>query len=236
MLLDRGEMRADVGDKCVRVSIAEKCRDPFQAGATRRQHMRLRVVDHLQAVLKASEKAVVVNQSCGDRRIDAARSGEAPQRLACRPDLQLVHPAAPDQLLGLRKEFDFPDPAAPGLYVVALDSDAPAPFVSVDLALDRMDVLDRRKVEVLSPDKRPQLAQEALPGDTVAGNRARLDQRRAFPILPDTFVIGEGRRDRHRERRGCRVRSKPKIGTEYISVTSVFIQNAYEIARQADKE
>src|SRR6516165_958116 len=74
MLLDRGEMRADVGDKCVRVSIAEKCRDPFQAGATRRQHMRLRVVDHLQAVLKASEKAVVVNQSRGDRRIDGGRS------------------------------------------------------------------------------------------------------------------------------------------------------------------
>ena len=99
----------------------------------------------------------------GRRGIDAAGRGEAAQRLAGRPDPQLAQPAAPDQLLGLREEFDFADAAAAGLDVVALDRDSPAAAIGVDLTLDRVDVLDRRKIEVLAPDKRLQLAQKMLP-------------------------------------------------------------------------
>ena len=148
-------------------------------------------------------------------------------------DPQLAQPAAPDQLLGLREELDFADAAAAGLDVVALDRDSPAAAVRVDLALDRVDVLDRRKIEVFAPDKRLQLAQKALPGDAVAGHRAGLDQRCAFPILPDALVIGERGRDRHRQRGGCRVRAQPQIGAKDIAVAGALVENAHEIARQA---
>ena len=70
------------------------------------------------------------------------------------PTRRLAQPPAPDQLLGLRKELDFADAAAAGLDVVALDSDSPAAAIGVDLPLDRVDVLDRREIEVLPPDER----------------------------------------------------------------------------------
>ena len=102
--------------------------------------MGLRVVDHLQPVLDPAQEAVVLDQRLGRRRIDAAGGGEPAQRLAGRPDPQLGHPAAPDQLLGLGEEFDLADAAAAGLDVVPLDRDSSAALMRVDLALDRMDV------------------------------------------------------------------------------------------------
>ncbi len=139
-------------------------------------------------------------------------------------------------MLGLGEEFDLPDTAPTGFYIVAFDGDSAAAAMRINLALDRVDVLDRCEVEVFTPDEGPQLTQKALRGNAIAGDRARLDQGCAFPILPDAFVVGERRRDRYRERRGCRIGAKPEIGTEHIPITGAFLQNAHQIARQADKE
>ena len=177
-----------------------------------------------------------VDQFFRGRRIDAAGTCETAQCLASRPNLQLADPAAPDQLLGLGEEFDLPDTAPTGFDIVAFDRDSPAAAMRIDLTLDRVDVLDRREVEVFSPDEGSQFAQKALRGNAIAGDRARLDQGGAFPILPDAFVVGERRRDRYGERRGCRIGAKPKIGAEHIPITGAFLQNAHQIARQADKE
>ena len=84
-------------------------------------------------------------------------------------DAQRAQPAAPDQLLGLGEELDLADAAAAELDVVALDRDLAAALVRLDLALDRMDVLDRREIEVLAPDKRLQLGEETPRRD--AGRR-----------------------------------------------------------------
>src|SRR6266567_1119379 len=145
--------------------------------------MGLRVVDHLQAVLEAAQKAVIVDQFSRSRRIDAAGSRKTAQGIASRSNLQLADPAAPDQLLGLGEEFDLPDTAPTGFNIVGFDVDSPAAPMRIDLALDRVDVLDRREVEVFSPDEGPQLTQKALRGNAIAGDRARLDQGSAFPIL-----------------------------------------------------
>ena len=113
--------------------------------------MRLLVIDHLQAVLDPAQKAVIVDQGASGRRVDAAASGQPAQCLAGRADPQLGQPPAPDQLLGLGEEFDLADAATADLDVVAFDRDPAAAAMGVDLALDRMDVLDRREIEVPAP-------------------------------------------------------------------------------------
>src|ERR1700737_1295824 len=189
MPLDRRKMSAQIGHEGVSLQVTKEDGDPLGPGAGRREGMGLRVVDHLQAVLEAAQKAVIVDQFSRGRRIDAAGTRETAQCLASRPNLQLAAPSAPDQLLGLGEEFDLPDTAPTGFDIVAFDRDSPAAAMRIDLTLDRVDVLDRREVEVLSPDEGPQFAQKALRGSAIAGDRARLDQGGAFPILPDAFVV-----------------------------------------------
>ena len=198
MPLDRGEVSAQIGDEGLHLRIAQKDRDALDPGAVRRKRMGLRVVDHLQPVLEAAQETIVVNQLGRGRRIDPADSREPAKCLAGRADAQLLQPAAPDQLLGLCEEFDLPNPSAAGLDVVPFHRYSPAAAVRVDLALDRVNILDGCEVEVFPPDERLQLAQEAAPGGAVAGDRTGLDQRSAFPILPDALIVGERRGNRHR--------------------------------------
>src|SRR6516165_2056064 len=162
VLLDRAEMTEQIGSKSVRMRIAEKDSDPLDPRAVRGQPVRLGVVHHLQAVFEPAQKAVVVDQRRGGAGIDATDRREPAQRLAGRPDPQLPQPPTPDQLLGLGKEFDLPNAAATGLDIVAFDRDSGAAAMSIDLSLDRVDVLDRGKIQVLAPEKGLQLAKEVL--------------------------------------------------------------------------
>src|SRR6266481_8593286 len=125
--------------------------------------MGLPVVDHLQPMLEAAQKPIVVDQIAGGGRIDAPGRGETAERRASRAHPQLAHPAAPDQLLGLREKLYFTDAAATGFDVMAFDGDSSAAVVGVDLALDRMDILDRGKIQIFSPDEGFQLTQKAPP-------------------------------------------------------------------------
>ena len=123
--------------------------------------MCLRVLDHLQPVLDAAQKAVMVDQRVARRGVDAPGRRQRAQRLAGRADPQRPHAAAPDQLLRLREKLDLADAAAAGLDVVPLDRDAAAALMRVDLPLDRMNVLDRREIEVLAPNERLQFREES---------------------------------------------------------------------------
>ena len=154
MPLDRAETRAQLGDERLGIRIAEKCREPGDPGGVAGQPMGLRVLDHLQPVLDATQETVVVDQRVGRGLIDLADGDEPAQRRAGRADPQFAQSAAPDQLLRLREELDLANAAAAGLDVVPLDRDSAAALVRLDLALDRMDVLDRREIEVLAPNER----------------------------------------------------------------------------------
>ncbi len=116
--------------------------------------MRLLVGHHLQPVLDHPQKAVGGVEVGVRLRVDpvAVRQRlERHQRLALA---QLRMPAAGNQLLGLHEEFDLADAATAELDVVALDRDVVVTAIGVDLPLHRVDVGDRRKVEVLAPDER----------------------------------------------------------------------------------
>ena len=62
-----------------------------------------------------------------------------------------------------------------------------------------MDVGDGGIVEIFPPDKRGKLPQELLAGRDVAGSDARLDQRRALPVLAEALVIGQSGVGRERD-------------------------------------
>src|SRR5437899_13095070 len=86
---------------------------------------------------------------------------------------------AEDQLLGLGEELDLADAAAPQLDVVTQYLDCAAATMGVDLALDRMDVVDGREIEMLAPDVGRELGEEGVADGKGAGDRVGLDHGRA---------------------------------------------------------
>ena len=92
-----------------------------------------------------------------------AAAASAAQRLAGAAEPQRGIAAAEDELLGLGEELDLADAAAAELHVVARHLDRAAAAMGVDLALDRMDVVDRGEVEMPPPDEGPKRRRKASP-------------------------------------------------------------------------
>src|SRR5437016_7162257 len=99
-----------------------------------------------------------------------------------------------------------------------------------------MDILDRRKIQVFSPDERLQLTQKAPAGAPIAGNRAGLYQRCTLPILSDALIIGEGCGDQEGGRSRRRIRAEPEIGAKDVAVGGPLVENAAEISRHPNKK
>src|SRR5918995_1621811 len=89
---------------------------------------------------------------------------------------------------------------------MAGDPDLTMAAIRVDLPLDRVDVADRRIVEMLAPEIRLEGAQESLARSAIAGDDPGLDQGRPFPVLSVSLVVLLGVLDRQRERMARRMR------------------------------
>ncbi len=198
--------------------------------------MRLLVGDHLQAMLDASQIEIGFAQLGDDVRLDPSALGELRQGVERAPRAQLHLPSAGDELLRLHEELDLADAAAPELDVVAGDGDAPEAAMGENLPLHRVHVGDGRIVEILAPDERRQLVQQLLARGDVAGAGARLDERRALPVLPEALVVDERRRGRQGDLRGAGVRAQPQVGAEDVAVAGALRHHLHEVARQAHEE
>ena len=143
--------------------------------------------------------------------------------------------AAPDQLLGLGEEFDLANAAAAELDVVAFGDPGRAAAPAVDLAFDRVNILDRRIIQAFPPDERAEAVEKRLAGGDVAGDRARLDHRRALPILAEALVIGLGGQHRERQRRRAGVRSESEIGAEDVAIGGPLLHQPDQIPGQANE-
>jgi len=154
------------------------------------------------------------------------------QRLAGRRDAQRRLAPAPDELQRLGDELDLANAAAAQLDVVPLDRNRVAAAMGGDLALDRMDILDRREVEMPAPYERPDAGEELLCGLAIAGDRARLDHRRALPVLPDAAVIALRDRHRHRQRRDAGIGPESQIGPQHVAIGGAFLQHRHQLACQ----
>ena len=145
-------------------------------------------------------------------------------------------PAAEDELLGLDEELDLADAAAPELDVVAGDRDLVMAAHGVDLPLHRVHVGDRGEIEIFAPDERREVVEEALAEREVAGDRARLDEGGALPVLPDGLVIGVGGGERDGGRRRARVGAQPIVDAVHVAVAGALLEQAREVAGDAGVE
>ena len=92
----------------------------------------------------------------------------------------------------MHEELDLTDAAAAELQVVAGHDDAVVAAHCMDLALHRVNVCDGGVVEILAPDERLELGQEALAELEIARRGPGLDQGRPLPVLAERLVVGVG--------------------------------------------
>src|SRR5690606_10814313 len=137
---------------------------------------------HLQPMLHHAQENVGLVELDTYRLVDpAARDQSLQHRPGPRAAQRRV--ASPgNELLRLGEELYLADAAAAALDVVSEHADGRYSAMRLHLALDGMDVGDRRVVEVFAPYERRQLVQEGAPGLLVSGADARLDEGRALPV------------------------------------------------------
>ena len=191
------------------------------------------VLDHLQAMLEPAEKSVRVDQRVHRLLARASGGGERFECVAGRAGAQRAVAPAPDELLRLRVELDLANAAPATLDVVPGDVKVLVAGLGVDLPLDRLDVLDGCEVEILAPDEGPQPLDHLSADRLVAGGRARLDHRGAFPVLPVALVVLLGSRSRERERRGTRVGPELEVGAIDAAFVGALAEQGGEIAHEA---
>ena len=193
MPIDLAQLRHQRSGEIVAAGKAEKAGKNVECDGLGRQRMGLLVGHHLQPVLDAAQKIVSLRQFVARGGIDPAVGGKHREHGNGAAPAQFAVPPAGDELLGLHEKFDFADAAAAELDVVTLDRDLAMTPIGMDLPLHLVNVGNGRVIEVFSPNEGRKLAQEFFAGGEVAGAGARLDQRRAFPVLAAAFVVIERR-------------------------------------------
>src|SRR5438132_2530982 len=108
--------------------------------------------------------------------------------------------------------------------------------MGIYLSLARMYVLNRRKIQILSPDEGFQFAQKLLPRNYVTRDRAGFDQCCTLPILTDTLVIGERCGDGECRWSRGRIRPETEIGAKDVAIGRPLVENADEVSRHPNKK
>jgi len=110
--------------------------------------------------------------------------------------------SSPDQLVNLRIKFNFADATEAEFDVMPFDLQG---FIlaAIHLPLNRVNIIDRSKIEVTSPHEGSNAFEETLSRFQVASDGAGFDHGGALPILANAFVIIiRGIRGNDRRRRG----------------------------------
>src|SRR5690242_15796863 len=131
--------------------------------------MGLVISHHLQAVLDGAKKMIGALQVGAGIGADPATFGKRCKHRQGFAAAQLRMASAGDELLGLHEKLDLADTAAAELDVVAFDRDVLVAAIGVDLALERLNVGNRGKVEVFPPDEGRELLKDRLTSRDVAG-------------------------------------------------------------------
>ena len=193
-----------------------------------RQRVALLVGDHLDAVLDPPQEPVILEEVAGRIGGDPAPLGQFVQRLVGAPAAQLRCASAGDELLGLDEELDLANAAPPELHIVTADGDVVEAAMAIDTGLHRLDVGDRREVEIFAPDEGRQLLEERLARRPVARDGAGLDHGGALPVAPRALVIAHRRIGGDRQRHRARVGPQPQIGAEDIAVGGPFADDPHQ--------
>ena len=229
-----------MGDECLDEGVAcleaEEGRDLRDALLVVRHAVGLSVVRHLQPMLERAVKDIGLHQLYHHLAADMAGAHQTVEGLARAAHAQRRIPPTPDELLRLRQKFDLADAAPPELDVVSGDGDLAAAAVSVDLALDRANVLDGGEVEVSAPDEGLQPAEESGSGLDVPGHGLRLDHGGSLPILAGGRVVGLGRADGKRRRGRAGVGAEAEVGAEHVTVRRPLVHDRDQVAGEPGED
>ena len=228
VVLDPLEMVEQGGQKGVGRGISHESGEGVEFLSVFRQRLGLTVLDHLQAMLDGAQKIVSDGQVAGGPVLDAAGGHQGVDRAYRRSLAEAGVPSAEDELLRLGKKFDLADAAPSQLYIVARQAarrtNRAAAATGVDLALDRMHVLNGGEIQVSAPDEGPQPLKEGRPRGHIAGHDPRLDHRGALPVLAHALVVDLGGVDRQRDRGRGGIRAQAQICAENIAIGRALLE------------
>ncbi len=233
--LDRTQALQQRSFEVGEAGVAQKDGEGLGAGRVLRHAVGLPVVDHLQAMLDAAQEGVGLDELGGCLCRHVPGGGERLQCLDSAACAQRGVAAAEDQLLRLGKELDLADAAASELHIVSQHLDRAAAAMGVDLALDRVDVVDRREVEMLAPDVGPKSGDECLADPDVSRHGMRLDHGGSLPVLADALVVELGRLHRHGQRCRTGIGPQAQVGAEDVSVDRGFGHQLHQQPRRPDE-
>ncbi len=197
-----------------------------RGGLAARQPRDLAVHRQLQQVLEAPQQLVRLEERVGLRgaqvalaqprdRLDRARRA---QRRVAPPVLQLQE---------LRRVLHVADPARADLDVALGVLHARAHALA-----QPQHVVDRLRVEPLSPQERRQQPEQLLAHGAVARRGAGLEQRLPLPGPPGLVVVGRGRRGARREGAARAVGAQAQVDAEQAPARRALLHRRDEGARQ----
>jgi hypothetical protein len=106
----------------------------------------------------------------------------------------------------------------------------------MDLPLHGVHVGNRGEIEILAPDEGREILKEALAERDVAGDRPRLDEGGALPILADGLIIGVRRGERDGCRRGAWIGPQAVVDAVHVALGGALLQEFRELLRDARVE
>ena len=232
MFGDATEVASELRRQRIRVHRSRKTSQSVPVLAkSDRQALRLLISDHLQAMLGLPQKQIggfEILARFAAYQFFVFQFGEHRERAG---SAQTRPFAAEDQLLRLHEKFDFANAAAAQFEIVADDGDLGMAAHGVNLAFHCVNVGNRRIIKIAAPDERRELYEKSLAEPAVTGNRTRLDQSCAFPVLPDGFIIKEGGRQGDSDRGRAGIRAQSQIHAQDIAVGGALLQNFHQAPR-----
>ena len=202
-----------------------------------RQHVRLGVVDILQAVFEATQEIVGGGKFVARCRRQLLALDEQFKHLQRRPDLQRRVAAAADQLEDLGDELDLADAAGTELDVVG---HVLARHLAADLRMQVAHRVDGAEIEVLAEDEGAgDLLHQPDPlGLQVVAlvHDARLDPGVAFPFAALRDEVVFQRIERADQRPGVAVRPQAHVDAEDLAVGREFAEGIDQALAEAVEE
>ncbi len=205
----------------VPVRIAEADGNAFAVQHVAGQYVGLRVAQHLQAVLQPAQEQVSLAQCGAILGRDLSGGNQCIQRHQQATLAQCRFTATADQLQCLAQEFDFADATGATLDVLV---QLAARDLGGDRRLHFAQAIERGEIEVAAVHERAQGLQPRFTGGDVAGHRARLQPRIAFPVAALALEILVHRRERQRDAAGAAERAQTQVDAVAEAIDGGFVQ------------
>ncbi len=133
-MLHQRQMMQQIRPELVTCRVPKKSRQICYFFSCVREFLRLFIIAHLKSMFQVAQKTVCGLQHVCNISRDLPQFDENRDGFDRSPRTKRNFSATPNQLLGLRKKFNFTNAAAPGLDVMTFDGNFPAALMGMYLA------------------------------------------------------------------------------------------------------